>query len=443
MLTSASNVPADKLPPQAAAALDLELPPGTLQRFEALHREHGDMFALDLPGAVAQAYVASHPEFAKQVFCTHHAHYRRFILDGHLSLVLGRGLLISEGETWKIQRKLLQKCFHGSSLTSVVNHTLPCNAALVERWANSARRKEPVELTREMANLGIHFNFGTLFGSDAAEILADLGIEFVQQLTAPSRADTRRNLLLLRKATQARRRILQLLSSRRQWPAANADLLGFFMSARSRDGQPMTDEQIIDEIFSVLLAGHETVASALTSVWHLITSDARVAAAVRQEIDEIVGDTAPSTDHVGCLHYTRQVIQEALRLYPPVWVISHQAQCASQIGSFHVPAGTIVFVCVYLIHRHPDFWPEPERFDPSRFAAAACGERHDHAYLPHSTGPRNCIGDDLSMQEMLLHVATVLRTFDLQPVAGAPGGYSGGFTLRSTTPIRVQPRLRR
>jgi cytochrome P450 len=443
MITTAKESRTGKRPPQAASTLDLELPAGTLQRFVDLHREYGDIFALGIRDAAAQAYVVSHPEFARQVLCTNHMHYRRAILDGHLSLVLANGLLISEGKIWKTQRKILQKCFHGSSLPGVVSHTLPCSAALIERWDGLVRRDEPIELTREMVNLSIHFNFGTLFGNDAEVMLADLGIDFIERLTAPCRtADIRRNMLLLMETRQARVKILQLMNDRRKRPHASSDLLGQFMSAKSYEDHSVTDEQIIDEIFSVIFAGHETVASALTSIWYLISSDAHVAAAVRQEIDDVVGDSAPSTTHVASLRYTRQVVQEALRLYPPVWVISHRAHCANDICGFHVPAGTIVFVCVYLIHRHPDFWSEPERFDPCRFARTTGGERRHAAYLPYSIGPRNCIGDDLSMQEMMLHVASVLQRFTLRHVDGAPGNYCGGFTLRSTAPIRLQPQFR-
>jgi cytochrome P450 len=274
-------------------------------------------------------------------------------------------------------------------------------------------------------------------------MLDEIGASYLLQLTAPMKADIRSNLLFLKDAKRVRECITNLIGTRRGLQAGPEDLLGKFVAARHRNGEAMPDQQIVDEVVSILTAGHETVASALKSVWYLIARDPAVAQAVSREADSVMGDSEPSIAHVASLRYTKQVVKEALRLFPPAWVISHIAERGSRIGGHQIPAGSKVFVCPYLIHRHPDFWPEPEIFDPARFAAGNAAIRHSHAYIPYGIGPRNCIGDDLSMQEMLLHVATISRAFKVVHVDGAPGDFAAGFLLRAHAPVHLRLEHRR
>jgi cytochrome P450 len=420
--------------------IDLGLLPGTLQRLVELHHRYGDIYRLATRGAAAETYVVAHPNYAQQVLSTQHADYRRLLLDGRMSLVLGNGLLMSEGSGQKAQRKLLQRCFHGEASAGLLRYMAGCNAKLLERWRACARSGESIELTRDMLDLSLDFNLRAVFSVDAdGGMLDDVGAQFLHRLTAPVREDTRSNLLFVKQAKRARARIAELIARRRVRFDRPFDVLTMLMDARHRDnGDAMSDQQIIDEILSILMAGHETVATALKSIWYSISRDPAVAQAVHEEVDRVIGSADPSVSHVGSLQYTKTVIQEALRLYPPIWVISHMAEVASRIGAYHVPAGTIVFVCPYLVHRHPEFWLEPEIFDPGRFGPEAVAGRHSHAYLPYARGPRSCIGGELSTHEMLLHVATVARELKVVHVDGAPGDYAAGFALRSQTPIHMR-----
>ncbi|MGQ0429071.1 MAG: cytochrome P450 [Gammaproteobacteria bacterium] len=426
------------LPPHAGLEVDLELPAGTLQSLIDLRNQHGDIFGLATRRNAVQTFVVAHPDYAQQVLCTHHEDYRRFMLDGHMSLVLGSGLLVSEGSVWKGQRKLLQRCFHGNALEAIVASADSCGSALLDRWDACAHRGDAVELTGDMVGLSIDLNFNAIFSVDAHDMLDELGVGYLERLTAPMKADTRSNLLFLKDARRVREIILRLIAARRQSGARPVDLLSMFMDARHGDGEAMPDQLIIDEIGSVLTAGHETVASALKSIWYVVSRDASVAQAIRDEVDGVTSRAGPAVPHLASLHYTKRVIQEALRLFPPIWVITHKAERDSRIGAYDVPAGTNVFVCPYLIHRHPDFWPMADAFDPQRFAPQSVAARHKFAYIPYSAGPRNCIGDDLSMLEMLLHVATVSGRFKVSHLGGTPGDYAAGFSLRARTPIHVR-----
>lgn len=434
-----SSAQIGELPPGAQSVINLELLPGTLQRLVDLQHQHGDIYSLSTEGEEAATYVVAHPDYAQQVLSTRHADYRRFMVNGQMALVLGNGLLMSEGNDWKAQRKLLQRCFHGDVLTSFNQYTTAGNVALLQRWQRRADEGQLIELTSDMLDLSLNFNLQAVFSVDADDLLDAVGVQFLHRLSAPMRQDTRSSLIFLKHTKYVRTRIVELIVARRARRDPPFDLLNMFIDARYRDtGNAMLDQQIVDEILSILTAGHETVATGLKSVWYAISTNPKIAQLLREETDRVVGDAVPSTVHIASLPYARQVIQEALRIYPPIWVITRRAEARSRIGPYDVPAETNVLVSPYLIHRHADFWPQPEVFDPDRFAPDLVRNRHSHAYIPYGRGPRNCIGEELSMQEMLLHVSTFVRAFNVVHVDGVPGDYAAGFALRSQTPIYVR-----
>lgn len=432
------NIAVGDKPPHTDAEISLELPAGTLQQLVDLHRHHGAIFRLSTRGRPAETYIVAHPDGAQDVLSTHHAKYRPLMLDGNMALVLGRGLLISDGSLWKTQRKLLQRCFHGDALDRIGDRIAACNSDLIERWESLAYENEPIELTRAMHELSIAFNFCTLFGEDAAAVLGEVGHSFIQQLTATTKADTRSNLLFLKEARRVRECLRRLVAARRQAGEKTDDLLSLFVEVRTREGHAIPEHQIVDEIMNILTAGHETVASALKSVWYFISQYPAVAEAIREEAERVIGAARPAVGQIALLRYTRQVIQEAMRLHPPAWVVTHKAEQDTSISGYRVPAGVNVFVCPYLIHRLHDFWPDPAAFNPERFASRRISHQHTHAYLPYSVGPRNCIGDDLSMLEMAAHVASTVRVFDIAHINGAQESNEAGFLLRYQAPVHVR-----
>jgi cytochrome P450 len=434
-----------ELAPYARSNVPLALPPGTLQLLIDLQRTHGDFFRVSTFRHQADIYVVAHPDLAQQVLTVQHADYRRFMLDGRGSMILGNGLLTSEGDAWKRQRRLLQQCFHGSAVSRLMQYLGGCSAAMLHRWLGQATAAEPIDLRAAAVDVSLEFNLRATFGGDMQMMRETLQTGFLHRLTATAAEDARSTLIFLRQLSDARQSIARLIADRRKRAQGSADLLSMFMSVQHRDaGQTMPDGQIIDEILGVLVAGHETVATALTCIWFEISRRPEVAGAIREEADRVLGHAEPDIARLDSLAYTKRVILEALRLHPPIWVYTRQALRASRIGRWLVPAGSHVFVCSYLIHRHGEFWEDAGAFEPERFSAQAVARRHRHAYLPYSKGPRHCIGDDLSMSELLFHVAAVVRAVQLEHVQGATGTGNSGFLMRPTTPIlvRVAPRNR-
>ncbi len=208
---------------------------------------------------------------------------------------------------------------------------------------------------------------------------------------------------------------------------ANNDLLALLMQARDPDtGEALSDTQLRNEIITFLLAGHETTANALTWTFHLISTHPEVERLMLEEIQSVLGDRTPVLEDMPKLVYTRRVIQESMRLYPPIWIIERRAIEADEIGGFHIPKGSAVVIAPYALHRHPAFWSRPEEFDPSRFE-----ERPPAAYLPFGAGPRFCIGNEFAMLEAQLISVMVLQKFHLRMVPGHPVEPQPDITLRA------------
>jgi cytochrome P450 len=199
----------------------------------------------------------------------------------------------------------------------------------------------------------------------------------------------------------------------------------------------MTMREMLDEVFSLIVAGHETTAGTLNSAWYLLSQHPDVEATMQAELDSTtVADWQLAS--IEALHYTQQVLLEALRLYPPVWVFTRIATKEDKVGNYELPADSDVFVCPYVVHRHPDHWPEPEKFSPARFAADADPKPPRFAYLPFSAGPRHCIGETFAMYEMTIHLYLAARRFRLRYTGDAPPEFEARINLRTRDDLQMK-----
>ena len=217
--------------------------------------------------------------------------------------------------------------------------------------------------------------------------------------------------------------VQQLIDQRRESTKRYHDFLEAFIEARDKEtGEGMTDKEIIDEVMTLIIAGHETGATTLNWAWYLLSQNPAEEKKLHQEVDKVVSGDIPTFDEVGLLQFTRQVLEEALRLYPPVWLFSRKAIKDDQVGGYDIAAGTNIFFTPYYLHRHPEYWDEPESFKPDRFAPDQVKKRHKFAFIPFSAGPRRCIGDYFSIVEMQIHLGTMAKKFKLEFVnAGTTG----------------------
>jgi cytochrome P450 len=251
--------------------------------------------------------------------------------------------------------------------------------------------------------------------------------------------DHARDLTVAVKFRALHKVILDVINTRRAQGRDGDDFLGALMAARDKDsGEGMSDREIIDEVTTLIVAGHETSAGTLNWVWYLLARHPRIEQSFHTEVDGVLGGNMPAFSDLPQLGYTRQIIEEALRLYPPVWLFSRKAVGPDTLGPYTVPKGTNIFIAPYFLHRNTQFWPDPEAFSPERFGAEAVKQRHRFAFIPFSAGPRRCIGDFFGIVEMQIHLGLMGQKVRLRYIEDRPIELEPAINLRTKHPILMK-----
>jgi cytochrome P450 len=425
--------------------------------FEFLRRVREDQLSVLTPELFGQdiaynrilflhTFLINKPEFIEHVLLTHQRNYRKSdFLRSILGPLLGEGLLISEGELWRRQRRIAAPAFHAKRVAAFVGAMTSCAEATLARWG---RMSGPLDMAAEMLALTLDIVARTMFSTDVGGEIASLRrLTDVVVALRPSTLD----LLGLpgwipRPQPAAYRRaiaefealVARFLAERRADGRDRGDLLSMLLAARDPEtGQGMSDKQLRDEIITILLAGHETVANALTWTWYLLARHPEAEARLHHELDRVLGGRVPTFADLAELEWTRMVVEEAMRLYPPAHTISRTAIGEDCIGGMRVPAGAAVTINIFVTHRNPNLWGEPERFAPERFAPEAAARRHRFAYLPFGGGPRICIGNGLALVEAKAILATIAQRYRVRLVPDHVVEPIGLVTLRAKNGVRV------
>jgi cytochrome P450 len=405
-------------------------------------RRFGDVVRFRLGPHVI--HLVAHPEHIKHVLLTNQHNYNKDTRSSaKIRDVTGEGLLTSSGDAWLRQRRLSQPVFQAQRLTAFVGIMTDATAVMLRRWRADYKPGKPLDIASEMMRLTCSIVTRALLGADLS---ADLGaIEDAATLVMahtyrrletlvdlPPRWPNSRNRRFRRALRSLDGIVYRILQEREQRPADGGNLLSLLLHQRDEEnGQGMTAEQLRNELITLLLAGHETTANALTWTWYLLSRHPGVARQVRAEVIEVLGERAPTAEDLPKLAGTLRVIQESLRLYPPIWIMERRGLADDVIAGCRIPAGSTVVISPYVTHRHPDFWDNPEGFDPDRFRPERFTEGQRPAYLPFGMGQRLCIGNNFALLEARVIVAMVLQAFWLDLVPGFPVVPKPGITLRS------------
>jgi cytochrome P450 len=424
-------------PPVADQAFDIGSTDDSLERMIELFAAHGDLYRVYVPARKSYTYVVHHPDDVKRILVTNHRNYTKGIGLDRVKILLGNGIMTSEGEFWRRQRMMLQPLFHRRVITEFAARIAAANDGLLERWADAARSGEPVNLTDEMSELTLNIVLEAIFGRDLQRMSAQLGGNPFEVVTK----EQARNLQFAYKFRSLTRLVAELVGRRREREEEHFDYVAMLMNARDKDtGAPMSDRELIDEVMTLVVAGHETTASGLNWTWYLLAQHPEVEAKLHAELDAspVTAVRAPSLTELEQLPYTRQVIDEALRLYPPGWLLSRRTIEPDVLSGYEVPAGTNVLLSLYLLHRHPRYWRDPDAFMPERFDREHEAERPRFAYMPFAAGPRHCIGETFALYEMLMHVQRVAREFRLVHVPREPFALEAQINLRTRNPVYMK-----
>ncbi len=420
-----------------------------LQPFDDLFQRYGPMYEVRLPFGHHLVMLA-HPEAVEQVLRSRqHNYVKGSVYDG-ARLLLGNGLVTSEGDLWRRQRQLANPAFRPSRLEQYLVVMDECVRQMVDHL-QAALSPQPIDAQEQMTRLTMAIAGRTLFGLDLTRdsdrardafgiALAAIGQRGPSNLQVPLWLPTPGNLRFRRALRELDAIVYEIIERFRTGNAEGADktLLGEYLKARDPDtGEGMSDQQLRDEVITLYLAGHGTTASLLTWALYWLGRRPDIAERIYQEVNAQLGTDPPGMQQLKTLDYTSCFINEVLRLYPPAWTIARNAIEDDEVMGYRIPAGAIVMLSPYFAHRWHEIWPDPLDFDPDRFAPDASKDRHAFAYFPFSLGPRICIGMQFSLIEARRALAEIVRRFRIQAEEGPEIGCIAAGTLRPSQPIRV------
>jgi cytochrome P450 len=427
------------------AIANVEVPPGP--RGNVVLGSIGDLycdrlrFVLDVArtyGDVAQYRVAhmrmyqvNHPAGVGRLLHDNHRNYSKDVATfGTLRLILGNGLFTSDGDFWRRQRRLAQPAFHQRRVTAFGDLMTDATLAMLERWRPSVAQRQPLDVATEFMHLTLEVATRALFsasverdvdaiGRAITTLLNEVTFRFTFPFYPPLKVPTPRNRRFLAAQATLDGVIYGIIAERRRQPGEHDDLLALLMEARDeKTGEGMSDRQLRDEVITLFVAGHETTANALSWSSYLLSTHVAVARKMRAEVDEALQGRIPTAADLPNLPYTRMVIDETLRLYPPAWITNRRAIEDDTICGYRIPADAIVSISPYVTHRDPTLWQNPEGFDPDRFAPERSSGRPHFAYFPFGGGPHQCIGKGFALLEATLVLALLTQQYELHLVPG-------------------------
>lgn len=393
---------------------------------------------------VLPAHVLAHPDDARHVLVDNHRAYDKQTKGFQaIRLVLGNGLLTSEGDFWRRQRRIAQPAFHKERIAAFGEVMVRAAEETARDWTAVAHSGGVLDVAAEMMRLTLRIAGETLLSTDVtgdaaavgravSVLLNEANNRILQPIEVPLRVPTPNNRRVVRALEDLDSVVLRMIEERRRMAEGRPnDLLTMLMEARDDEtGEGMTDRQLRDEVLTIFLAGHETTANALSWTFYLLSLHPDAARRTRAELRDVLRGRSPEVADLGKLVYTTAVLKESMRLYPPAWIIGRRCVEGDTIRGYDIPPDSIVFASPWVTQRHPVFWPNPEGFDPERFLPERAASIHRYAYFPFGAGPRICIGQGFAMIEAALLLATLAQKIRLDLVPGHPVVPQPSITLR-------------
>jgi cytochrome P450 len=403
---------------------------------ERCRDEFGDIVRLRLAGRTF--FLISHPDLVHTVLVANHRNFvKHSFFWRHVTGIFGKSLLTTEGDTWLAQRRLTAPAFHRDRIQSYGETMVAYTERMLETWQPGEVRN----VHQDTMGLTLEIVAKVLFDSDVASDVAAVGSSF-DAVTDEIAARFRRpvfipdwmplpgNFRYRAGVAELNRVVYRIIREHHANGARGNDLLSMLMQVRDENGHGMSDVQLRDEAVTLLLAGHETTALALSWTWYLLSRNPAAAAALHEELERVLAGRAPTPADLPALRYTESVIQESMRILPPVYGVGREALEDCELGGYEVAKGTTIFISMWAMHRDPRWFEDPAAFKPERWLDGLAARLPRHAYMPFGGGPRICIGNSFAMMEAVLVLATIARKFKLTRISDEPVQPFPTITLR-------------
>ena len=351
-----------------------------------------------------------------------------------IRMLTGNGIITSDGHLWKKQRRLMQPAFHRDVISGLTDTIVNSNSSLLKNWEHAARNRESVNVTRDIDIMILETVLVSIFGEDYPKVAPEFKI-LAEELA--------RNFEFAEAFRPLREVVTRVAAKRRTKNTVAKDILGLLMEVRDRDShQTMSLEELVTEIMTLIVAGYETTSLTLTWTWYLLSRNTGVDVKLGAYLKNRHVDELREQFLSPLFAYTRQILDETLRLYPPIWVMVRKASNMDFLGDYFVPARTEIYFSPYIIQRSPALWEAPDRFDPNRFDPDRSKGRHAFAMLPFGAGPRNCIGEGLAQFEMQIHLIMVAQKLRLRYDDATSPELETGVNLRPKRDFIMFPEYR-
>jgi cytochrome P450 len=425
---------------------------GIFPVMERSWRRYGDTFRIDL--GPKKLVVIIHPDDVEKVLLTERDSFYKGSSYDAFRVLVGDGMVTNEGEMWRARRRVAQPSFNKGTVAALADKMTAATEVMLRSWAPKLQVGSEFDIYEELLALTMWIIGDTLFSLDlrgaidksadafsvALEQLSTRGNEMVRlPLTWP----TPGNRKLRRALTDLDATVNGIIRGRRQSGERPEDLLSALLAGHDEHGQPLDDKSLRDEVITFFLAGHETTALALSWTWFMLATHPEIQEALFAEVDAVLAGRTPTAADLARMPYTKNVLQEGLRLYAPTWSGARDVVAPTTMGGHPVAPGDTVMYLPYFTHRHPEFWDEPEKVKPERFTPEAVQARHKCAYLPFSAGPRMCIGNHFSLMEGALILAMIAQRyrFTLSPRARVEPQFQ--ITMRPKYGVHLRVAARR
>lgn len=432
-------IAANRRPPGPDEPVVLGIDPETLEILLEARQRFGNIVAMRRPSGRSALFV-NDPAEIRRILVRQHARYRKGPGFERVKMLLGNGLIVSDGDTWRRSRTMIQPAFSRANMHRLVDVIVTCCKERERRWSAVAETGGVLNITQETSDFALELILRSMFGEDYERYLLTSGTNPFAFLSE----DSTRDLRVVLKVRELRELLLQIVAERRASDTAGAfDFLSIYLAARDKDGNAFTDRELLDELVTLIVAGYETSAGTLNWAWYLLAGNPGCH-------DKLVADATANLSETGAIDaegvaamvYTQALLEETLRLYPPVWLFTRRAAEDDSLTAYDVTDGTDIYLSPYILHRSEEFWPQPDRFDPERFGVDSDLKKGERPYFPFSLGPRRCLGEYFSFLEMKIHLGLLARKFRMTRTDSEPPALDLGINLRSASDLVLRPSLR-